>query len=169
MRGACYTRDCRRNYNLDFELLLRRGFAYVPMKELQRLLRCNTPGGCPLSFQEDRAGSGLPLSTLRDYPLARLRLRCAGCRWEKTTTPAQVIGGLEKAGTGGPATLHTDLAKTLTRPCAKCGKTAWTCDVLWPGPARPARRPRARSAPPICGGRGATASAIEGPRQGLVR
>ena len=140
VRGACYTRDCRRTYNLDFELLLRRGFAQVPMKELERLLRCNMPGGCAITFQRERQGSGLPLSVIAANPQARVRLHCLGCRWEIIIPPAKVIGRLTLAKTGGPETLHTELVGKLSRPCAKCAKTQWRCDILWPAPPQVAVR-----------------------------
>lgn len=132
VRGACYTRDCRRNYHLDFELLLRRGYAAVPMTEIQRLLLCHMPGGCSMTFQADKDGSGLPLSLLAANREVRILFRCGGCKWEKSVTPRQAIAQLTAAKTGTAATLHTDLITKITKPCPKCAATTWTCDVRWP-------------------------------------
>lgn len=132
VRGACYTRDCRRNYYLDFELLLRSGYAYVRMPEIQRLLRCNMPGGCRMTFQDEKAGSGLPLSALAANREVRILFRCGGCKWEKSVTPGQAIAQLLAAKTGTASTLHTELVAKTSKPCAKCGASNWTCDVRWP-------------------------------------
>ena len=132
VRGVCYTRDCRRNYHLDFELLLRSGYAYVRMPEIQRLLRCNMPGGCKMTFQDDKQGSGLPLSVLASNREVRILLRCGGCKWEKAITPGQAIQQLLAAKTGTSSTLHTDLQAKISKPCLKCGAAKWACEVRWP-------------------------------------
>jgi len=134
VRGAGSPRACRRSHTPDFGLLRRGGFAYVPMKELQRLLRCNMPGGCAMAFKHDRPGSGLPLSVIAANPQARVRLRCQGCKWEKIITPPQAIRRLKLAKTGTESTLHTELVAKLNKPCPKCAKTVWACDILWPAP-----------------------------------
>ncbi|MFD3265517.1 hypothetical protein [Phenylobacterium ferrooxidans] len=134
VRGSCYTRDCRRNYHLDFELLLRSGYAYVRMPEIQRLLRCNMPGGCRMTFQDDKGGSGLPLSILAANPEVRIVFRCGGCKWEKAITPGQAIAQLVAAKTGTSSTLHTELVTKTSKPCLKCGASKWDCDVRWPTP-----------------------------------
>ncbi|WP_421932939.1 hypothetical protein [Phenylobacterium sp.] len=132
VRGACYTRDCRRNYNLDVELLLRRGYAHVSMKEIQRQLLCHMPGGCRMTFRDEKEGSGLPLSVLAANREVRILFRCGGCRWEKSVTPAQAIAQLVAAKTGTSSTLHTELTSKTTKPCPKCAAANWTCEVRWP-------------------------------------
>ena len=132
VRGACYTRECRRNYYLDLEVLLRRGYAYVQMKEIQRLLLCHMPGGCSMTFRDEKEGSGLPLSVLAANRDVRILFRCGGCKWEKLVTPRQAIAQLTAAKTGTSSTLHTDLITKITKPCPKCAATNWTCDVRWP-------------------------------------
>ena len=132
VRGACYTRDCRRNYYLDFELLLRRGYASVQMREIQRLLLCHMPGGCSMTFRDERDGSGLPLSVLASNRDVRILFRCGGCKWEKQVTPGRAIQQLVVARTGTASTLHTDLLTKISKPCLKCGASNWSCDVRWP-------------------------------------
>jgi len=58
-RGSCHRRDCRRRYDIDFDGLIRHGYAGFPVRELQALLACRMPGGCSLQFHEKPVG--LPL------------------------------------------------------------------------------------------------------------
>jgi hypothetical protein len=134
VRGSCYTRDCKRNYYLDFELLLRAGYVQVRMSEIQRLLKCNKPGGCSMTFVDEKTGSGLPLSVLASNSAGRIEMTCGGCKWSKTFTPLQAIAQLEAAKTGYASTLHTELA-ALSKACTHCGRSDWQIVVKWPTPA----------------------------------
>ena len=134
VRGFCDQRDCRRRFWIDFDGLIRRGFAGFPMVELKTLLKCHKPGGCALEVRDDAQGSGLTLTVLARHPQVRVKLRCTDCRWEKVIPPTQVIAHLQAAGTGGGDTLHVALKDKLSKPCSACGKRRWACEVLWPGP-----------------------------------
>lgn len=146
--GACDQRDCRRRFWIDFDNLIRRGYAPFPVKELKALLLCRKPGGCAMSFKDSREGSGLTLKALSRFPQVRIRLRCTGCRWEKVITPDQAAAQLKAAGTGAGDTLHIDLLAKLSKPCSKCRQTAWACEVIWPQ-ARPSWQGKSRSGPPL--------------------
>ncbi len=91
VRGSCYTRECRRNYYLDLEVLLRRGYAYVQMKEIQRLLLCHMPGGCSMTFRYEKEGSGLPLSVLAATAMSACCSAAAaanGRNWSRRARPS---------------------------------------------------------------------------------
>jgi len=145
--GACDQRDCRRRFWIDFDNLIRRGFAPFPVRELKALLLCRRPGGCAMGFKDSREGSGLPLKMLSRFEPVRIRLRCTRCKWEKTLTPDRVATQLKAAGTGSGDTLHVDLLEKLSKPCAKCHQSAWACEVLWPQ-AVPSWHGKSRSGPP---------------------
>ena len=142
VRGACDQRDCRRRFRIDFDSLIRKGYAPFPVAELKTLLQCRRPGGCAMQCYDSPQGSGLPLATLARHPGVQVRLRCTECGWEKSLAPAKVAAHLKAAGTGDGDTLHVDLTAKLVRPCAKCGKSRWSCDVLWPEPRGGFRNPR---------------------------
>ncbi|OYU69939.1 MAG: hypothetical protein CFE28_07980 [Alphaproteobacteria bacterium PA2] len=146
--GACDQRDCRRRFWIDFDNLIRRGYAPFPVKELKALLLCRKPGGCAMGFKDSREGSGLTLKALSRFPQVRIRLRCTGCKWEKTITPDRAAAQLKAAGTGSGDTFHIDLLEKLSKPCAKCRQTAWACEVIWPQ-ARPSWQGKTRSGPPL--------------------
>ncbi|HEX5378573.1 MAG TPA: hypothetical protein VFW47_08355 [Phenylobacterium sp.] len=135
MRGACDQRDCRRRFSIDFDRLIRKGYAPFPVSELKALLQCRRPGGCAMHCFDGVKGSGLPLSLLARYPNVSIRLRCTECRWEKAYPPGQVAAHLKASATGGEETLHVELMTKLKKPCARCGKSRWACDVMWPEPA----------------------------------
>ena len=146
--GACDQRDCRRRFWIDFDNLIRRGYAPFPVKELKALLLCRKPGGCAMGFKDSREGSGLTLKALSRFPQVRIRLRCTGCKWEKVITPDRAASQLKAAGTGSGDTLHIDLLDKLSKPCAKCRQSAWACEVIWPQ-ARPNWQGKTRSGPPL--------------------
>jgi hypothetical protein len=128
-RGSCHRRDCRRRYDIDFDGLIRHGYAGFPVRELQALLACRMPGGCSLQFHEKPVG--LPLRAFYVHDGVTVLLRCEACRWEKEVAPARLAAQLKAQGLGDDGTPHTDIAAKLTKPC-KCGKTQWACEVLWP-------------------------------------
>lgn len=132
VRAHCHQRDCRRSFNIDYDWLVRHGYAAFPVRELIELLKCRKPGGCALEVRTERQGSGLALSFLAGQRGVAIRLQCGACRWRRDIAPAQAIAHLQAAGTGDGATLHTDLTAKLTKPCARCGKSLWTCEVRWP-------------------------------------
>lgn len=134
VRGACYRRDCRRRWEADFDGLIRHGYAGFPMPELQGLLRCRSPGGCALQFHESPQGAGLPLRVLAGFEGVVVRVRCGACQWQTEVPPARMAARLKRQGLGGEATPHTEIAAKLGRAC-KCGKTQWSCEVLWPAEA----------------------------------
>ena len=144
VRASCYQRDCRRTFNIDYDWMVRHGYAAFPVRELFELLRCRKPGGCALEMRSERQGSGLPLSFLARQPGVMIRLICQGCGWRKDVGPAQVVAQLAAVGIGDGATLHVELTAKLTKPCVKCAKAQWASEVRWPPVAGSA--PRARAA-----------------------
>ena len=130
--GTCDLRDCRRRFSIDFDSLIRRGYGAFPIVELKALLLCRRPGGCAMKFRDAREGSGLSLRSLTNFPEAQLRLRCLGCRWEKSFAPAVAISRLNALGAGGGDTLHVDILAKLSKPCPKCAKMNWASEVTWP-------------------------------------
>ena len=132
VRGACDLRDCRRRFWIDFDGLIRRGYAGFPVSELKALLACRKPGGCAMAFHDGVKGSGLPLSMLARCEGVSVRLRCTDCRWEKAVPPMQIAAHLKASASGDESTLHVELMSKLKKPCPKCGKLRWSCEVLWP-------------------------------------
>jgi hypothetical protein len=132
LRGACYSKDCRRRCEVELKALFARGFGRLTRRELLHLYRCNRLDGCNLDLIPDPVQALLPLRDLAGVPGIATRIRCTSCQFFRRYTVEEMIGQLEAAKKGGGRTGVQEVAALFTAPCKQCKKKSWTFEVLWP-------------------------------------
>jgi hypothetical protein len=131
LTGRCRSPECSRTVRVDLLRLKSLGFGDNDMVEVQKTYRCQA-GRCDLDFHSTYP-EGVPLQTFVGTEV-KILVRCGSttCDVSRVYEPLQLIGMLQRKGTGDGNTSVLKVHTKVRGKCPRCGLVYWKSELLKP-------------------------------------